>query len=188
MTMGDKKKNIDELMDSRGRDQEFIRLLLNNQNRLYGYILSLLPNPTDVDDIMQETATIMWRRFDDFEPGTNFAGWAIKIAYHRILKLRARQTRTIGCFSDKALEELSIQSPAVMETMDERLEALQQCVGRLKEHDRHVIRIRYQSEGSLRQVAEQLGRSADGFYKTMTRIHRMLQDCVRRKLTHWENL
>lgn len=186
--MVEKRHKLGRDPDFFNQDQEFIRLLLSNQKRIYGFILSLLPNPTDADDIMQETATVLWRRFHEFEQGTHFSAWAIGIARNKILQWRTKQAREGAKFSDKALEEIALHSTQIMETMDERMEALRECIGRLKEGDRQVLCMRYQSEGSLRQLAGQLGRSADGFYKTMARIHRRLQECVRRSIAHGEAL
>jgi RNA polymerase sigma-70 factor (ECF subfamily) len=65
--LSEHRKNID------GR--EFIRLLTANQSRIYAYIVSLVPNFNDADDIMQETTTMMWERKEDFESGTDFVAW-----------------------------------------------------------------------------------------------------------------
>ncbi len=57
------------------RGERFMRLLLANQQRIYGLILALVPNWNDADDIMQETSAVMWAKFDDYEAGTDFAAW-----------------------------------------------------------------------------------------------------------------
>ena len=48
----------DGSMDSE-KGKEFVRLLLANQNRIYAFILTLVSNWSDADDVMQETAEVM---------------------------------------------------------------------------------------------------------------------------------
>jgi DNA-directed RNA polymerase specialized sigma24 family protein len=38
--------------------EQFTRLLLQNQKRIWGLILSLVPNGTEADDILQETCAV----------------------------------------------------------------------------------------------------------------------------------
>ena len=44
-------------------DPRFVQLYTTVQRRLYGYILSLIPDFTAVDDILQDTVMVMWREF-----------------------------------------------------------------------------------------------------------------------------
>ena len=46
------------------KNRLFLRLFLQNQRRLYAYILTLLPNRADADDVLQETSLVMWDKFD----------------------------------------------------------------------------------------------------------------------------
>lgn len=57
------------------QDDRFLRLLLKSQSSIYAFILVLVHDQNDADDIMQETVTLMWRKFSTFEPGTNFTAW-----------------------------------------------------------------------------------------------------------------
>jgi RNA polymerase sigma-70 factor (ECF subfamily) len=61
-------------------NKDFLRLLMANQNRIYAFILTLVPNWSDADDIMQEAAETMWSKFQQSQPINNFSAWGIKIA------------------------------------------------------------------------------------------------------------
>jgi DNA-directed RNA polymerase specialized sigma24 family protein len=43
-----------------------------NDKSIYVYILSLVSNTNDADDIMQETAAVLWRKFSEFNPDMAF--------------------------------------------------------------------------------------------------------------------
>src|SRR3954471_22737634 len=58
----------------------FAALLARHHVALMGFVLSLVPSWSDAEDIVQEASALMWRKFGDFEPGTNFLAWACQIA------------------------------------------------------------------------------------------------------------
>ena len=60
------------------------------ERMVYGYILSLVPNWADADEILQETNIRLWEEFEKFQPGTNFAAWAIRVAHFQVLTWRKR--------------------------------------------------------------------------------------------------
>ena len=69
-------------------------LLAQCQSRLKAYILSLLSNTSDADDILQETNIFILKHLDTFERGSNFKAWAFQIAYFRVKSyIRDRQRR-----------------------------------------------------------------------------------------------
>ena len=48
------------------KTERFLHLLTENQGRIYAHVLSLSPHRSDADDIMQDTITVMWRKFGDY--------------------------------------------------------------------------------------------------------------------------
>jgi RNA polymerase sigma-70 factor (ECF subfamily) len=63
----------------------FLRLFLQNQRRLYAYVLTLLPNRTDADDVFQEASLVLWDKFNAENPPADFAAWGCRIAYFKVL-------------------------------------------------------------------------------------------------------
>src|SRR5207249_11545384 len=57
----------------------FLPLFLQNQRRLYAYILTLLPNRADADDVLQEASLVMWDKFDERAPPSDFTAWGCRI-------------------------------------------------------------------------------------------------------------
>ncbi len=162
--------------------EQFLRLLLPNQKRIYAYILTLVPHWSDADDIMQETTTAMWRKFDEFERGTDFVAWGVSIARYEVLRFRRKQGANRLQFSDDLLNMIAQQVEAAANQADERLDALNECLEKLPERDRKLIRLRYESDVTIRTVAERVGRPVQGMYKAMARIHDALLQCIRRSL------
>src|SRR5437899_10835817 len=80
--------------DRPAKVQLFLRLFLQNERRLYAYILTLLPNRTDADDVFQEASLTMWDKFDSAHPPNDFAAWGCRIAYFKILDFRQKGHRS----------------------------------------------------------------------------------------------
>jgi len=162
--------------------RRFFHLFMANQNRVYAYILVFVPHGPDADDIMQETATVMWEKFETFTPGTDFARWARKIAYHKILDHRKKRGRQHVVFSDELLSLLVEEAEAVLDQTNPRLDALRFCLRRLRREDRRLVRRHYEDGATIKSIAEQADRSVQGLYKVMVRIHNQLRDCVNLRL------
>ena len=146
----------------------------------------LVHNSADAEDILQDTASIMWRKFDDFEPGTSFINWGKAIARYRIMKYRTKQKNSWLKFDNEIIDSLMPHSEPIFNVINDRAKALQNCISKLDGKDHKVIKMRYEQEATIRQVAKKMQRPVHGLYKTMARIHDSLHRCVQRTLTAWE--
>ena len=103
--------------DSAGdRTKAFLHLLSEHDRALYAYILALVPNVAEVQDIAQEVRLRLWDQFDKFEPGSNFGAWSRSIAHFLILAHRKTSSREHARFSEAFLE---LVAQEVAETVDE---------------------------------------------------------------------
>jgi RNA polymerase sigma-70 factor (ECF subfamily) len=170
--------------DSSAKVKLFLRLFLQNERRLYAYILTLLPNRADADDVLQETSLVMWDKFDDERPPDDFAAWGCRIAYFKVLEARKRLRHSRVLFSQETLRRLAEtaaeQAPALQ--LDERRQALAGCLGKLSRADRDLLARRFDEGFSVQALAASARRSADAIYKALARIRRALFDCVTRAL------
>lgn len=85
------------------RTPEFIQLLTSSQSRIYSYILSLVLDPVQADDILQKTNVVLWEKQSEFQLGTNFIAWSLRIAYFQVCAFRKRQQRERLVFDDELL-------------------------------------------------------------------------------------
>jgi RNA polymerase sigma-70 factor (ECF subfamily) len=162
--------------------EQFLRLFMESERRIYAFIVSVLPNLTDADDILQETSLILWKKFDQFRPGTDFVAWACRTAQFEVLKFYEKQGRSKLRFDAEGLEILQ-QEVVVMGPMIEAQQtALARCLERLSDRDRDLLRRRYVDDATPKQIAQLVGRSLDAVYKALTRIRDSLLNCIQRKL------
>ena len=178
--MADKNEKTSDFLKVKA---PFVRLLTANYARIYAYIITMVPNDTDADDIMQETATVMWENFSRFEPGTNFVSWAVTIAKFQILNFRKKHQRSRMFLSDEAYDLLISETEKMQEQSQDRMQALRNCLKKLSMKDQQFIRMRYYEGASARIVAQKVGSSIDAVYRYSARLHDLLLGCVRRTLT-----
>lgn len=161
---------------------EFIQLFTRHQRRLYLFILAQVPNPVDAEEILQETNVVIWNKFRQFRPGTNFLAWICQIANYEVLKYRSRRKRDRHYFSDEFLEQVAADALTRAEELESRRAALVHCLGKLREQDRQLIQTRYAPGENGKRVAEILGRPANSVYQSLSRIRRTLLECINRRL------
>src|SRR4029078_2648600 len=87
------------------RYEEFIQLIGSNQGRVFSYLLTLLSNYSDAEEVMQRTSVVLWRKFDEFEPSGDFARWACGVARFEMMTFLRLQNRERLIFDERVLEK-----------------------------------------------------------------------------------
>ncbi len=162
--------------------EAFTRLLIQNQKRIAGLIFSLVPRGADADDVMQETCAIMWRKFGEFEIGTDFGAWALRIARFQVMSYYGRQKRAQARLSDETIAALADTLAEARWESSDRAEALRACVGQLKEREFDLVQRRYHAGENIGEIAGHLGSTIHAVYKALARLHVRLLVCVNSKL------
>ena len=54
------------------RVNQYIQLLAKHERRLRGYILALVPNYADAEDVAQDVRIRLWEQFDRYDPAKDF--------------------------------------------------------------------------------------------------------------------
>ena len=161
-------------------DRDFGRLFTRYQPRIYGYICSLVAHRSDAEDLLQETASVLWQKFGEFQPGLNFLAWALQVARYQVLYFRQRQKRNVLQFSERFIGAVGADVAAESLRLGELERLLAECVQQLSPAERELFVLRYQPEATTKSLAEKLGRPASTIYDRINRIRRVSTDCVER--------
>jgi len=160
------------------RNLRFVGLFSKHEHRIYSYIVALLSNWTDADEVMQETSIALWEMFDQFQEGTDFNSWACRVAHFRVLRFRQQCQRDRHEFGNDLVESLGETASMEMDVMETRRMALAGCLDHLNPADRDLL-TRCYSEGVLiKEIAGQLNRPVKAIYKDLARIRRAVFECV----------
>ena len=167
--------------------ESFVNLITAHHKRIYAYIITMVPNDSDADDIMQETAALLWKNFNGFERGTNFVSWAVTIAKFQVLKYRKTKYRNRSRLplSNQAIDLLISETQKIEKEETERLSALRECMKKLSDKDRQFLKLRYGESTTAKVIAQKVGLSIDSVYRKGARLIDSLLLCIRGYLK-WE--
>lgn len=162
---------------------------MTHQRRIYGFIYTLVQDYAATDDILQETTTVLWRKFESFEPGTDFGAWALRVARYSVLEWRKKQQKLPLPIDDELLLDLAGMAGEIQShDTSSRQESLEDCLMSLNQRDRDLLEQRYTREESVVAIAKDSGRTRDAVYKILARIHRDLGLCIEQKLNTLHSL
>ncbi|MBN1674127.1 MAG: sigma-70 family RNA polymerase sigma factor [Kiritimatiellae bacterium] len=159
---------------------DFLRLFIPLQGDLLAYILSMGVRPEDADDLLQDSATVMFTKIGHFEAGTNFRAWAFKIVRNEILSYFRKGAKRPLRLSEEAFEDIEYLAANETEVPSVRLKALTVCLEKLQEHAKSMVMMRYRDNMTVQAIARVLSRPVDSIYTTMSRIRKSLQECILR--------
>lgn len=170
-------------MNAEERRVEFARVFAKHDRWLYAYLVTLLGNPADAEEVFQEVCVVLWREYEVFDTSTNFMKWASAIAHHQVLRFRRIQGRRERQLSEVTLELVvqdAVEEGAVFES---RRTALHRCLQKLPPSDRDVVAACYAApRRSFKEAATELGRPENTVYKALQRIRRALHLCIDRQI------
>lgn len=165
-----------------GPGEEFVRLFTQAQRSLYLFILPLVHSSADAEEVLQETNVVVLSKWSQFEPGTNFLAWCRAIARLEVFRFRRGRHHKLKLLDDDVIEQLAERLEEQPPDQDRRRDALSECIRRLREQDRELIRCRYAAGATGDDVAAQLGRPANSVYQSLGRVRRVLLECIRRRM------
>jgi RNA polymerase sigma-70 factor (ECF subfamily) len=161
----------------------FAELLRGSHRDIFVFIYSLVQNRADAEDVYQQTTLVLWSKFSEFTPGTNFAAWSTRVAHLTARHFIRSRRRQHLYFSDEMLDSLlEVHRPQGPEHHSMRMEALSKCMEKLPRRDRKLVERCYSDEGDVSELAAAENRTVASIYQAIYRIRKNLFDCVERTL------
>jgi len=161
--------------------ETFMRLWVRHQSQVYAYIRALVFRRADAEDVLQEVAIVLWRKFDQFVPGSRFDQWAYRVARNQVLYYRQKSTRDRLLFSQELMDQLADELAASHPARGEYLDALESCLDGLPEDDRALVQQRHEPGATNRSVSKLRGKSESAISRALDRIYLALLQCIRGK-------
>jgi RNA polymerase sigma-70 factor, ECF subfamily len=167
------------------QNREFVELFTKHQKRIFFYILSLVSNHSDAEDLLQQTAGDMWKMFHRYEQGTNFLCWSFTIAKFRVFKFRREHNKKVRILDDIIFQKLAEELLKRKDTGDKQV-ALEGCLKRLDDAERELLHLHYEEGLTYRAIAEKYHYAERRIYSIMSRIHMALHNCILQTLVLWK--
>jgi RNA polymerase sigma-70 factor (ECF subfamily) len=174
-------------MSESDQTEFFVQQIAEHQNRLFGYVFSMLGDHARASDVLQETNLVLWRKQSEFRTGEPFLPWAFAIARFQVLA-HVRDRGRDRCLLDPDLvESLTQETQQQVERLETVRHSLQQCLGQLTPTNRDLIQRRYYRSASIQEIAQSLDRGVSSVKVALLRIRRKLADCVRQQTEAYES-
>lgn len=164
------------------RHEQFVALFVRHEAAIHSFVLTLLPDVADAEEVVQQASLTMWRRFDQFTPGTSFRNWAFQVAKYTAMNYLTKARRDRHRFGAELLDMLADRAAERSEQLELQRRALAYCVEQLPEEDRKVLAGCYAESATIRAFAESLGRTSNSVYKHLNRLRAGLLKCVQARL------
>jgi RNA polymerase sigma-70 factor (ECF subfamily) len=161
---------------------EFMVLFLNHQADLRAFIGSLVRDRHTREDLFQDVALTLWRKFGEYDPQRSFGAWARGIAAKTILQAWEKTGRFPLPLAPEAMQAILEAYDRTEKAASARGDALEQCLETLPDKSRQLLRLRYEQALTLDQIARQVGSTLDAVHKALSRLRGRLQECVERRL------
>ena len=158
----------------------FTRCFVAHQSAFHGYLTSLTGDHHAADDLVQELAARLWKKFGNYDPSRSFVAWGLGFARLLALEWRRRQAKLPLPVDDDTLERLAEEAARSAAAHDPAREALRECLPRLTDLQRKVLQARYHDDLAVSEIARAWRRSTMAIYKVLHRAHEALLDCMRR--------
>lgn len=169
------------LTKSDERAEEYLLLLSQDERWLSAYVYSLVNSDPEAEDILQDCRLVMWRQFDSFTRGSNFRAWARQIVLYHVLNYRrTKARRPLVELDEDFIEVVAAEIERVGDQLDLKAEALHHCLRRLPCGHRELIVRRYYEDLSIGEISKLTGQSINAVYRLLSRVRRILSDCVSR--------
>jgi len=166
------------------RHERFLAYFLRHQDEIAAVVGSMVRDRHAREDILQEVALTLWRKFDDFDEARSFGAWARGIAVHKVLQSFARQKRVPVPLAPETMEAVLAAFDATegeAEELAEKEAALRACIEMLPEKSRRLLALRYEENLTLDAIARRLSSTLDAVNKALSRLRQALRECVHRR-------
>ena len=164
--------------DPAAAQQRFLSLFLRSEREVFRYVAALVPNVTDAQDIVQQTALVLWEKFDAYDPSLPFTPWACRFALNKTRQWLERHQRWQALLERGLAEELAQRREELRPELDFRLRHLEKCLRKLPVEQLSLVEGYYYHRDGIEKLAANSGRTVAATYKMLQRVRLALQACI----------
>jgi RNA polymerase sigma-70 factor (ECF subfamily) len=165
------------------RQEKFISLMMREQADLRAFLSSVIWDRHRCEDLLQEVALVLWRKFDTYDESRSFGAWARGVALNLVRQTLDDARRRGLALSEAALQALDQAYEDAPRFAPERQEALRACLGTLPPQSRNLLTLRYERSMTLAAIAGSLQKSLEAVHMLLSRIRVALLRCVQQRLS-----
>jgi len=152
------------------------------QPAVAAFIKSAVRDIQHAEDVLQEVASKSLINYERYDRSRPFVPWALGIARNEILVYYRKAKGDRLVFDETQLDAIATGYAQVHKSLPERSVALEQCVERLEDRPRNLLRLRYARGLAVKEISSQLGATPNAISRVLYKVRLALKECVERKL------
>lgn len=154
------------------------------QPSLTAFLIASTPQFSDAEDLLQEVAAEIARRFDDYNPARPFLPWALWVAKIKIADFYRARERSPVRFIGESIDALSEACERVQATLSEEKWALEKCLRNLTGRSRQLLQLRYFEDLTPQEISSRVGMTSGAVRIALLRTRSALLACVRSTMSN----
>lgn len=174
-------------MSGSASEEEFVSELTAHQAALQAFVISLMPGYEGVDEVVQRTNIILWKKRETYQCGTNFRAWAFTSAKWTLRAYLKEKKRANWLVVDEELTDLVMDKMMTKapELPSSTHSALRLCLERLRPIDHDLLISHYEGAEALAEIAKRTGRTVGTLKVTLFRLRAIMRRCIAERLAIW---
>lgn len=162
--------------------ERLTQLWLEAEASVQAFVFAAVNPVHDAEDVVQQVALTIARRFEEYDARRPFIAWALWLAKSRIAEHYRKQGSERLVFSESLMDQLAEVLVQQQPYQTARQAALGRCLEKLPEKSRQLLALRYEEDAPMERVAEAVESSAGAVRVMLFRIRSLLADCVNQEL------
>ncbi len=169
--------------------EAFALLVKEHQGAVRSFVTARIDDPFEAEDLAQETFLIAYRKLDEVDLSRPIRPWLCTIAGNLVKNYRRkRRAKPLSNSYDSILDLLDSE----VESLDSSWhttpvgEALEQCLGKLSEAARELVRLRYEESMGIAEIGNTTGGKHSAITMKLHRIRDQLRVCIETQLKQEE--
>ena len=167
-----------------GDTDSFEWIIETYQDDLRAMLMFASSSARMAEEILQKTFVDAYLHLSQFDPDRSFSAWIRAIArnnltdeHRRLIKEKKHHPLLASVMEEE------IHQTENDDAKDNKITAIKECVSNLKEDSRRMIAMRYRSGSSFQEIARTIGKKIGAVKMALTRIKKVLKNCIEKKLS-----
>jgi len=166
------------------QQEQFTQLWTKAQPAVENYLHAVIRDHAAAEDVLQETALVLLRRFRDYDASRPFLAWALGVARFQVLGNRRDAARSLVTLDSELFERFTTVWAEVAPALSDEAAALQFCLERLAKRARQVVQMRYYEALSSDEIARRINSHPGSVRVLLQRVREKLRICIASELRH----
>lgn len=153
----------------------FEMLLQNESKKLYNFLLKILRNREDAEDLLQETFIAFHSKMDSIQE-SSYTSYLFKTAYHKALNHIKKRDKKNNIMTN--YDEMELFEEQKSETDHHKNALIKMAISQLKPEEATIIELQFYQKKSYKEISEILEMSVGAVDSKLVRTKRKLKKII----------